>query len=777
MKLKTFVFTWLALATLSFGQTPFTIEQYQRYLQQLKMVKPQKPGVEQYQTPQIYETDTIQMKQLEFPTMKPFPQETLPYFDEPVVIEGETVQVIRKAAPKYLKIYGSDFFQQTQQVFTAQQPVSGDYALGSGDQLLLNLWGSINAQYELMVDREGKIYIPQVGEVIVGGLSLTSAEQNVKKALSKAYKDFHASLTLGVPKTIKVFVVGQVNYPGVYNLPGLSRIMTALAAAGGPDSTGSYREITVYRGDKPIACLDIYEFIGRGYAPGNIQLANGDVVVTPTYYNRIKLRGYVKEPAIYELKPNETISDLLRYSGGPLPDGNIRSIFIDRIVEGKHVALSIDLTDSIQSKSVMKDGDDVSIFATNPIRGNVVFLEGYVPRPGAYGWFDGMKVSDVFVGHGALFSDTYMERINILRLMPDYRYQIIPVNLGKALAGDAKEDLLLKPQDRLVVVSAQTFKTKKYVRISGAVRHPGIRELCENMRISDLIFLAGGTEEYALLDSAELVRLLETGISERRNIPLAKILANPEIPENLQLQNEDYLFVRKVPKWRQTQLVTILGEVTYPGTYALLSEDETLSHLLERAGGTTDNSFLEGALFIRPGIGEQFARRNILRVVRSTQEISRDSLGQLDTTLLVFTWNPIDLNRVIVDMSLIVAGLDDIVLEPFDTIYIPKRPDGVSLVGAVSSNGTVKYTKNKNVKFYIERAGGFTRNADENEIRLVKPNGRVFKVSPGYDDVSPGDVIVVPQRIKTETDFLRSMRDIISILSGVATTIYIILKL
>ncbi len=779
MRKTLLIFAALALLSphKSVAQLPYPLEQYRRYLEQQRGTGVS-GGVQRYQTPTIYPPETVVVAQPAPQAPKPAPPETLPYFDEPVVIEGETVQVIRKATPRVLRRYGEDLFANTTAVpFTAQLPVSEEYVLGSGDKLLLNLWGGVNGQYELTVDREGKIYIPQVGEVAVGGLKLSAAEAAVKRALQAVYSDFQASLSVAAVKTIRVFVVGQVKRPGVYDLPGLSRVMTALVAAGGPDSVGSYRDVKVYRGNRLVASLDVYEFIRRGKAAGNIQLAAGDVVVVPHYKVLVKLRGRVKTPAEYELLPGETIADLIRLCGGTLPDANTKAIFVDRLENGLHRSLTIDLTDSSQAKTPLEDGDDISIFPVNPYREKIVFVEGYVPQPGAYGWFEGMRVADLFKGDNALFDDTYLARANLLRLMGDGRYRLMPVDLGKALEGDSAANIPLKPHDRIQVFSKRRFLDKEYVAVGGAVRKPGRYELFEGMRVSDLVFLAGGLTKYAYPDSAELVRIIEGRETKLEVIPLGDILRNPSDPRNLKLQDDDYLFVRSVPKWRKNQFVTVLGEVNFPGNYALLSDDETLSHIIARAGGVTDEAFLEGAVFIRPRIAEEVARRNVLRVIRGTQQLTLDTLGRIDTTALIFNWNPADLNRVILDMEAILAGKDDIKMEPGDTIFIPRRPDGVSVTGAVASNGTVKYRKGKSVRYYIKRAGGLTRNADRSEIRLVKPNGRVLKVSLGFNDVSPGDIIVVPQRIKREVNWLASLRDVISILSGVATTVYILLKL
>jgi len=765
-----------------YAQLPYPLQQYKQLLQKRGApAAPSPGGVVQYSSPGIYsQAESLQVppQREQLPGERVHPEDTLPYFDEPVVVAGETIQVIRKATPRYLKRYGADFFNNVPPVQMAQLPVSGDYVLGSGDKLVLNVWGGLNAQYDLVVDREGSIYIPQVGNIAVGGLTLDKAEKKVRKSLLANYSNVNVDLTLAQTKSVRVFVVGQVKYPGIYDLPGLSRVLTALAAAGGPDSVGSYRNIKVFRGDRQIATFDLYEFINRGTSAGNIQLASGDVVFVPHYEILVKLRGQVKSPAEYELKEGETIKDLLRFAGGILPTGNRQGIFVDRIKDGYHQSLTINLDDSVSAATPIYDGDDISVFPLNPYREDIVFVEGYVPQPGAYGWHKGMRLADLFEAEKSLFPDTYMDRVDIIRnIGGETRKKILSANLGRALSGDESENILLQPHDRIIVHSVMEFMDKHFVSIYGAVRHPGRYRLYEDMRISDLIFESGGLREYAFMDSAELVRLHNGREFEVVNVNLNEVLKDVGGEKDLLLQKDDFLFIRSIPNWQKTRTVTILGEVRFPGTYALVREDETLSELVDRAGGLTEDAFLDGVVFTRSSVASEIEKRNILRVIRNTQEIVRDTAGNIDTTSLIFLWHPEELNHIIIDLNRVLSGKEDIVMQDGDTVFIPKKPDVVSVIGAVGAGGTIKYVRGKNARYYIERAGGLTKMADKDEIRLVKANGRVMKIGIRYGDISPGDVIVVPQRVRREKNVLRIISEVTSIITSMATTLYILLKL
>jgi len=779
MKLSSFkivvIFIFLSLGFLT-AQLPGSImNQYQRFISGADAGVQTGVGtdVETYKSPEITPYDTTQkyLKEVE-KEKEPVVEPKFPWFFEfPIVIEGDTLQIIRKALPKQLETFGSSIFENIPFLSSSQLPVSDKYIIGSGDKLLINMWGAVNAQYDLIVDRDGKIYIPQIGDVAVGGIPVISAQRKVNRLVNNVFADVSISLTLTSIKTVQVFVVGNVENPGIFDLPGLSRVINAIAVAGGPSNVGSFRNIKVYRGDRLIGELDMYELILTGKAKGNIQLANGDLVMVPPYEKKVKLRGLVKNPAIFELIDDETMKDLINYSGWFLPNANIHEIFVDRINNGIHIAINIDFEDTTQWETILKDGDDISIFPVNPYRENVIFLEGYIPYPGVYGWEEGMTVDDLFDRAGMLYDDTYRERVDIFRLLPDESRELISVDLLK----DSK--VSLQPQDRIKLYSVREFLTPKEVSISGSVRKPGKYRLYEKMRVSDLIFTAGGVERGSYLDSVELVRITDGLKRERKILNLGRILKNPDSPENILLVEDDYLTVKKIPGWLTPEIVTIIGEVVYPGDYALLNEEETLSDLLERVGGFTPDAYTRGLMFIRPEIAKEARIRDIPRILRSTRPLILDSLGRIDTLNLVYDWQGSDLNRIIIDVSKIVSGEDDFILRAGDSIFVPRIPGGVSVLGAVGINGTVKYSNREKVAYYIKSAGGATKDADINEMRIVKMNGEVLKVSKGYRNVEPGDIIILPKKIKQETNWLNIMTEIVTVLTGLATTTYIIIKL
>ncbi|RKZ30846.1 hypothetical protein DRQ36_04070 [bacterium] len=755
--------------------------QYDLYLKESQKLSTPREVIE-YETPPIYAgTETLRFERKEVEAEEVLEAEIEENtFYEYIIVEGDTVQKLLKAAPRHLGFFGSDFFEITKGLPITEAPVSGDYRLGSGDNIIVSVWGSVDYEYNLTIDREGKVFIPKAGTVVLAGYTLDQADESVKSALSRIYTDFDVDITLGKIRGITVFVVGEAKHPGAYSISGLAHVVDALVVAGGPNKFGSYRNINVYRSGRHIAKFDMYDFILNGKTAGNIQLSNGDVIAISRLGATVKVRGRIRRPAIYELTDSLVIKDVIELAGGALSDANVNAIMVDRIENGVHKVLTIDIEDSLDAGILALDGDDFSVFAVDKYRSELVFLDGHVVQPGAYGFEDSMRISDLLIQGEQLLPDSYKDRADLLRVLDDRSREIIPVNIDGALSDPKGSfDLLLSNEDLLMVYSKWDVEDKKVVAVYGAVRRPGEFELYHNMLVSDLIFESGGLMKNAYSEEAELARIKPGQPTEIIKIDLRKIIENPGGPEDLILESYDILFIREIPGWKLQDVVTITGEVKFPGKYALREQNERLSDLVKRAGGVTSDAFLNGAMFIRPKLAEDIKNRDLRSVVQQTQEAVLDSEGNVVTTPFLFTYTSEQLARIIIDMERVVDGVpgEDIILEAGDSVYIPKVPTGVSVVGMVASSGTIHWLPRKRVSYYIERAGGLTRNADKGGIRIVKANGKVLRVSLRSKDVEPGDAIIVPQRVKRRIDWMEIANQAVSIISGVATTIYIILKI
>lgn len=765
---------------------PELMDEYRDYLDEAKSREgaATKPELSKYETPTIYEeADTalfekISEKETEDIEIEEEPEKAV--FKEYIIVNDDTVQTLIKATPRQLDFFGADIFDDEVIRSLPQAPMPESYIINQGDVLLVNLWGSVDYQYNLTVDREGKVFIPRAGTVTVAGYSLKKASEVIRNALSGIYTDFEVDISVAKVRGISVFVVGEVKDPGVYSLPGLSRAIDALVLAGGPNEYGSYRRIRVYRRGRLIANLDLYDFVLNGKIESNVQLANGDVITVPRLGSIVKVRGMVRRPAIYEIEDSTTVNEVIDLAGGLLPKANLNSVMIDRVVSGRHTVETININDTAETAQFAYDGDDFSIFPIEKYRSEVVFLKGQVVQPGSYGLTDSMRISDLLKQGEQLLPNAYTKRGDLIRTLADRRRSIIPIIIDSAIANPGgKHDILLENEDLFVVYSIWDIEEKREVTISGAVRRPAAYEYFVDMRVSDLVFEAGGVLESAYLKRAELARIIPGELSEITYLDLEEILSNPGGPKDIILKPYDAVFIREIPGWKLQDVVTITGEVKFPGKYAIRKNNERLSELIDRAGGLTSGAFLPGVRFLRPKLAKDIEGKNLVNIVQQTQEAILDSSGAIIRPPLLFKYSGDQLAQIIIDMEKVMRGLpeDDIILESGDSIHVPKTPTGVTVVGMVASSGTIHWVQGKKVKYYIERAGGYTRNADEDGIRLVRANGKVQKVSANYRKVNPGDVIIVPQSIKKQTDILSIINEAVSILSGMATTIYILFRL
>lgn len=787
-------FILAVLVQLCFSQSlPPELQNYDLYRQYLNSIKEQESvisetGTPSYRSPELF-PDTLFEKEgyrrSELETQIKSKEEIEKHEDEfylePVIIDDETVQVIRKATPKKLVVYGSDIFKgdYTQHMPISQSPVSDDYILGVGDRIYIYLWGNVDMEYDLEIDREGRIFIPKAGSIAIAGYSIKTAKEKISNFLESIYSNFNLDLSLGKLKSIKVFVFGEVNIPGGYVISGLGGLLNAIDMAKGPNDRGSFRDIKLIRNGRVISTFDLYQYFIKGNYQEDIHLASNDIIFVPKAGRKIKVRGLINHPSIYELRDEESFEDLISFCGDYKPEASLNNIMIDRIMNKEHRIITLNAEDSLGSQVKLFDGDDISVFSIDKIRRKQVSLIGHAAQPGQYELLENLTVSDLVKGGERLLDDTYRNRADLIRISEDLSESIINVRLDSAITGDPEHDLYLQDGDKLVVYSIWDIRWKKVVTVSGAVKKPGEYKLYENMKVSDLVFEAGGILKNTYLLDAQLARVVPGLPAQVINLDFQTIYEFPGGPEDVLLQENDYLFIREVPGWKLTEVVDLQGEVNFPGKYALTKENERLTELIERAGGLTPEAFLKGCTFVRPAIQKNIQGHDLESIILSTQEAVLDSAGNLNISPILFTYDTTKLSRIIVDLEAAMKGNleEDIILEDEDQIYIPSIPTGVSVVGAVPSSGTITYIKGKNVNFYINKAGGFTKNADKNELRLVKANGKVIKCSGRTKNIEPGDIIVVPQTIKKQTDWGNILKDAVAIVSGIATTVYILLRL
>ncbi|MFC1475572.1 SLBB domain-containing protein [Candidatus Zixiibacteriota bacterium] len=675
--------------------------------------------------------------------------------------------------------FGYDVFGDQAPGFasTDQLVAPEDYILGPGDQVLLNAWGRVDMSLDLTVDREGKVFIPRAGEVVVRGLTVRQAQDRIHTAMADVYSNFELSLMLGRLRSMTVYVFGETRRPGAYTVSSLSTVFNALYQAGGPNARGSLRNIRLLRGNRVIEEIDFYDFLLSGRRGTDPRLQPGDVVFVPVVGPRVTIRGEVKRPGIYEIKNDERLSSLFALAGEVTAEAYLERIMIDRIAErdGRRL-LDIDYTRTTPGDSndaVLVDGDDVSVFSIFEIRPNVVWLEGAVRRPGAFERFDSMTVYNLIGGGSRLAPGAYTDRADLERTGEDGKVRLIPINLKRLCDGEGELDVLLTDKDRLIVYDRTKIMRRPQVHIDGLVKRPGAYELLGSMRLSDLIFRAGNLKRNAYLVHAEIARYRPSGPPELITINLQDVVVRHDLTQDIILEEDDRVFIRQNPEGYSFPTVNITGEVKFPGNYALSGPAESLYGLITRAGWLTARAFPEGTIFIRRQISEDLRRQGLAHVLLQSQPIIRDSTGGYSRQELL-EFDPERMTRIVLDVPSLLknrGGEEDIILQDGDGIYIPAIPSGVQLMGAVASPGTIMHHPGWKVSSYLQEAGGLTPVSNQSELRLIRANGQVISgKSVKGRRVHIGDAIFVPPKIEKEKDWLKYVTTATSVITSMATT-------
>ena len=677
--------------------------------------------------------------------------------------------------------FGHDLFGAPYGELTPPNDIASadDYILGPGDNIIIYLWGRVEQEYNLTLDREGKVFIPKVGGLTAWGMTLEKFSEYARKQLSTVYSEFQMTVSLGKIRSIRVYLTGEVNRPGAYTVSSLTSLFNALYLGGGPSENGSMRDIRLMRNGKQVADVDLYDFLLKGDNSVDVKLEAGDAIFVPVAGARVAARGQIKRPAVYELKGGESILDLLTLAGGATAEAYLNRVMLERIAGGNEwevvdLNLSNEQTDSVDNVS-LTDGDRITVYSIFDFRKNMVAVYGHVKHPGYYERNDSTRVSSLVSRAQLQPYDVCMDRANLFRRFSDLRTEIIPVNLSRILAGDSTADVYLRDRDSLHIYSLQDVDWDRYVYIEGEVKNPGPYKLYDNMSVRDLIFLAGSFTRSASTLQAELARVDSVG-----QVSLQYVGLRDGTLDSTFLQQDDRLYVRRIPEWQMHRTVKVEGEVIYPGEYVLTNRNETLFHLLGRVGGFTRTAFPEGLIFERKSIGTALERLRVPELLEKSNPIVEDSTGSLNRQLL-FEYEPESINRIIIDMNRILStnGREgDIILEPGDHIFVPSIPSGVTVMGAVGANGTIKFNQGNSVRSYIERAGNFTPQADKSGMRLIRANGEVLSGKGALGKrVELGDVIVIPTKIKKDHDWGKTLTVVLTTTTSVLTSVLLINKL
>lgn len=717
-----------------------------------------------------------------------------------------------------LKQFGYDFFRNSTANLSSVEnlPVGSDYVVGPGDSLRIDVWGSLQARYDLEVDRNGEVTIPRIGAVKVWGLSYGQAREAIDKAFARYYRGYELNVTLGTLRTIQVYVVGEVEVPGTYNVSSLATVINALAAAGGPSKNGSLRSVRISRSGKAVQEIDLYDMFLSGDRSRDSRLENGDTLFVPVIGPVVAVAGAVKRPAIYEIKGKTTLPGVLAMAGGITAAGDTGRVQVER-VEGNSARVVADYVSGGKALETeladveVRDHDMVTVFPVREAMREVVTLTGNVARPGAYQFRKGMRVRDLIPDASVLLPESYLESVEISRLSPpDYRREVLTVNLREALRDNSVDNVELQEQDTIRIFSRDEMVERPRVAISGQVVNPGVYDYFPRMTVRDLVAAAGSPKRNAHLESAELTRVTVgagNAGAARLEINLAKALAG-DPAHNLTLEPEDALIVRGIENWLEAtdRFVTLKGEVKFPGTYSI-AKGERLNSVIERAGGFTDKAYLKGARFMRKSVREEQQKRMDEVSARTEQEILRKqgelaavaaSKEELDATRtalegLLKSLNKLKESRAEGRVVIRLTQLDEFRVSPYnlelmggDVLDVPQVSSVVNVMGQVYNPTSFVHLPGEDVGHYLKNAGGATRDGEEDDMYIISADGSVLSRQQSSFGINwsdsqrrwtfggfmataldPGDTLVVPQKLE-RIAWVREIKDIATILGQIA---------
>jgi len=699
-----------------------------------------------------------------------------------------------------LPAYGYSIFTYSPTSFqpSLNVPTPTNYIFGPGDEIILTLWGETQLVNDLTVSKNGDIFIPEIGLVNVNGLSLNALKSKLFNRLSQAYSSLatgktHFNISTGKLRSVKVYVLGEVNKPGGYTLPGMSSAFTALYYCGGPTLNGSLRDVKVLRGGKEVADIDLYDYLLNGDMTKDIRLQDEDILFVPPVGRRVAITGSVFRPAIYELKESETLQDLLKYAGGVDFNAYFQSVHIERIIpfdqrkDYTNNILSIDLNFSTvnelnNSDYKLDDGDVVDISNINTLPQNRVVIKGDVRKPGVYELMSpNMTVRDLIFKADSLFPDAFLEKAVLIRTLPSEKKEIIGFDLTKALSGDPVNNITLKNRDEIQIYKQDNFYPTRSVEIYGQVKNPGKFTRFKGMSLVDLIVLAGGVTDSATTKNIEIVRMDSSSTSvyaQKFTVNLPDDYWNVKKAEDFKLEDYDRVFVKTDTSKNFKGVVNITGEVQFPGSYSILYRGEKLSDFIKRAGGFKVNAYTEGIYLLR--------NNPVLKKLQSVK-IPDSLLFKNYTGRPIYdaaTFQAELGNRIPISWDNIqdyTSSIYNLELQPGDQLVIPRDSRTITVVGDVNLPSTVPYKEGANISYYINQAGGYTQSSYKGDDIVILPNGKKWNSSGWFFIPNPpilsGSTIFVPSYIEQpSTNAWPIIRDIVTVVSSAAVLLFTIKK-
>lgn len=677
------------------------------------------------------------------------------------------------------KVFGRDIFNNKNLTFEPEMNVATpqNYRLGAGDAVFIDVWGASSNTYESTVSPDGTIQIEGFGPVSVGGMTVEQANAALRKQLGARYQSSQIRLTVGQTKTISVNVMGEVQVPGTYTLSAFATVFHALYMAGGINDIGTLRSIKVYRNNRLVTVVDIYDYILNGKLTGNVRLTDNDVIVVGPYDCLVNITGKVKRPMFYEMKKNESVGTLLKYAGGFAGDAYRKSIRLIRKAGTQYSVYNVGEFDMNSFR--LEDEDSLSVDSVLPRFSNMVEIKGAVFRPGMYQVGGEITtVRSLIENAEGVTEDAFTARGVMHRMKPDRTLEVLSVDIAGIMEGRTP-DIPLRNEDVLYIPSKKELLEEQTLTIHGEVMYPGEYKYADNETIEDLILQAGGLNDAASIMKVDVARRIVDPKATESSDTIARTFSFAikdgfviDGRQGFVLKPYDEVYVRTSPGYSKQQNVKVEGEVLFSGTYTLEKKSQRLSDIIRQAGGVTKMAYVQGARLERTITQDERLKMNDVRKMLLTQSGEKDTLDAKKLDFGDTYYVAIELDKALANPG----SNYDVILREGDRIIVPEFSSTVKVSGDVMSPSTVAYREGKSVSYYIDQAGGWGNRAKKSHTFIVYMNGSKARV--GYKTKPmPGCEIIVPTKPAAKKMTTAEMVAIGSSTASIATMLITIANL
>ena len=660
------------------------------------------------------------------------------------------------------KVFGRDIFNNKELTFEPNMNIATpqNYRLGPGDAVFIDVYGASQKTIEETVSPDGTVTIEGFGPVYISGMTVEQANSKLRSTLGARYSSSKIKLTVGQTRSIMVNVMGEVENPGTYTLPAFATVFHALYMAGGTNDIGTMRNIKIYRSNRLVSTVDIYDYILNGKLTGNVRLADNDVISVGTYDCLVNVTGKVKRPMYYEMKKNESVGTLLKYAGGFTGDAYKKSVRVVRKTGKEYSVYNVDEFD--MSSFQIADEDSVSVDSILPRFSNMVEIKGAVFRPGMYQVGGNINsIRTLIECADGLLEEAFTARAVMHRMKSDRTLEVIPVDVEGILSGKVA-DMPIQNNDVLFIPTKQEMMEQQTITIHGEVNYPGTYKYAENETLEDFVLQAGGLKQTASTVKVDVARRVSNPKAWTTDSLTARTFSFAlkdgfviDGEPGFKLMPYDEVYVRKSPGYYKQQNVKVEGEVMFSGTYTLSKKNQRLSDIIKEAGGVNDRAFIEGARLERK-TNEDERKRMEAALKTAKEQLEALELDAATVNKKIDLKNSEKIKKfevpetytvgIELDKALANPGGDaDIVLREGDRIVVPQYNGTVKINGAVMYPNTVGYQKGKKAKYYINQAGGYSNKAKKSQAYIIYMNGTIAKVNDGARP-KPGCEIVVPEK-------------------------------